>query len=544
MDYLLPKEGIIIKSYLERYLIRVYRVYKLFKQQNTNLNKRKNFNKFIREELNTLKIVILASLKHLFFRFSSKKYFLDSSTLSLLLIKYLDLDIINILPQNNSRESNAYYRAARYHLEGELLAEQEILHTDNINRVEGYLKAFEKLCEVQDWERANKIFDLFLDTRTNLSLQSIYIILINWGYKQRASILYAKLWQYSEINGDDHYFITLGNLFTGLLKYEEGIDCYKKALTIIQSKNNNKTKSKWKWECSCLNKLGQTYTILGDYQSAVEYHTKALEIIIKIKEKSGYWNKLKSEYWNKFWEKHSLFRSIFLLLNLAVLLLHFAAISVFPALVNPALVEMHLLIFVLLNNSVPTSIGVSENILADTLNHLGYVYFKMEEYQTAIKCYQKAIDEDSSNLKNSSELIDSLCNVGDLNLRVGSSQTSIFYYEKALKIVQNRILVNKLIQEGTVLQKLGSAYVIMKDYQKAEEKYIEALVCFQKIEDRSGEASTLNCLGNLYLNLRKYKKAIEHYQQALVIYEQTENYSNKSIVMQNLNIASQYLESL
>lgn len=541
MNYLLPQESVVIQSYLGRYLIRIYKICKLFKNQDPNLkkrkNKRKSFNKVIQEELNLLKIVLLASLKHLFFRFSSKKHFLDSSTLSLLLIKYLDLDLIILNKQSNSRESDAIYRAAKYHLGNCLLDEQEILFTDNIDRIEGYLQAFEDLCEVQDWERSNKIINLFLDTKTNLSLKSLYNILINWGYEQRASILYVKLWQYSDINGRDDYFISLGSLFIRLLKYEEGIDCYEKALTILQSKKN-KTKSKS--ECRYLNLLGRTYTILGDYQSASKYYRKVLEIIIKNKRESGYWNKLKSEYWNKFWEKHSFFRSIFLLLNLAVLLLHFAAISIFPVLVNPKLVEMHLLIFMLLNLSVPESIGVSENILVDTLNQLGYVYFKMEDYQTAIEYYQKALDEVSSNKKNSSELIDSLCNVGDLYLHTGDSQNSIIYYQKALQICQNRILVNKSIQEGNVLQKLGSAYVVIKDHQKAEEKYVEALICFQKIEGRSEEASTLSCLGNLYLNLGEYKKAIECYQQALLIYQQTKNPSNESIVLQNLKIASQY----
>lgn len=543
MNYLLPKEDVIIKSYLGRYLIRIYRVYKLSKQRNNNLSKRKriNFNKIFREELSLLKIVTPAFLKHLFFRFSSKKHFLDSSTLSLLLIKCVDLDIINVLPQNNSLKSDARYRAAKHHLRGCLLEEQEVLHTNSISRIEGYLQAFEDLCELQDWERANKIINLFLDTKTNLSLKSLYNILINWGYEQRASILYAKLWQYSELNSKDDYFITLGNLFISLLKYEEGINCYKKALTIIQSKKN-KTKSNR--ECRCLNDLGRTYTILGDYQSAVAHYSKALEIIIENERKSGCWNKLKSRYWNKFWEKHSLFRSIFLLLNLAVLLLHFAAISVFPVLVNPVLVEMHLLIFMLLNSSIPESIGISENILAATLNQLGYVYFKMEDYQTAITYYQKALDEDSSNKKNSSELIDSLSNVGDLYLRIGDSQNSVIFYQKALTVVQNRILVNKLIQEGTVLQKLGYAFVTMKDYQKAEEKYVAALVCFQKIEDRSGEASTSNYLGCLYFDLGKFNKAIEYYEQAILIYQKTEDYSNERIVRQNLDVASQYLESL
>ena len=538
MHYLLPREDVIVRFYLGRALFRIYRIYKLSKQRNDSLVKKKKINKLFIEELNLIKVVILFSLMRLFLIFSSNKPCLKPSTLSLLLVKYLDLDIVDFLPQNNSLESDAYYRAARYYLEDYLLEEREISHENDIDRIEGYLQAFESLCEVQDWERANKIMSLYLD-KAYLSLPILSKVLITWGYEQRASTLYAKLWQYSDVNDKDDFFIVLGNLFIGLLKYEECIDCYEKALVIIQRK---KDKSKNDNECRCLNLLGQAYTVIANYQSAVVCHKKALEIIIENKRKLRCWNKFKTEYWNKFWEKHSFSRSIFLLLNLAVLLLHLAAISIFPVLVNPKLVEMHLLIFMLLNLSVPESIGVSENIFADTLNHLGNVYFKMEEYQTAIKYYEKALDEGSSNKKNSSELIDSLCNVGALYLRTGDSQNSIIYYQKALQICQNRILVNKSSQEGNVLQKLGSAYVVIKDHQKAEEKYVEALLCFQKIEGRSGEASTLSCLGNLYFNLGEYKKAIECYQQALSIYEHTENDSNKSIVIQNLKTASQCLE--
>lgn len=533
MDYLLPREDVIVRFYLRRALFRIYRIYKLSKQWNASLVKKKKINKLFLEELNLIKVVILVSLKRLFLMFSSRKSLLESSTLSLLLVKYLDLDVVDFIPQNNSMESDAYYRAARYYLEGYLLEEREISHENDIDRIEGYLQAFENFCEVQDWERANKIMSLYFD-KAYLSLPILSKILITWGYEQRASALHEKLWQYSDINDKDTYFIELGNFYIGLLKYEEGIDCYEKALAILQCK---KDKAKSKNECSCLNLLGRAYTVIGDYQSALVCHRKALEIIIENKKKLGYWHKLKTEYWNKFWEKYSIFRSIFLLLNLA-------AMCVVPLLGNLALTQILVPLFILLMNSVPESIGVSENILADTLNNLGYVYFKIEEYQIAIKYYQKALDEASSSKKNSSEFIDSLCNVGDLYLRIEDSQNSINYYQKALEVVRGRILYNKQATEGVVLQKLGSAYVVRKDYQKAEEKYIEALICSQKSESRGREASILNCLGCLYFDLGKFNKAIEYYEQAILIYQKTEDYSNERIVRQNLDVASQHLESL
>jgi tetratricopeptide (TPR) repeat protein len=528
MNYLLPQEDDLIQFYLCHYHQRLSKFKIIFKQ---NKNREGGINVVfgtIRKEIYLFMIVIVAFIKHRLPLFYSDKHFLDSQTLSLLLIKYLHLDSIAILAENDSLEKDAYYTAARYYLEDYLLEEQEIEQTNNLDRVEGYLQAFENLCEIQDWKRAKKIINLYLESNTPLSLKRLFNILKNWGYDKKANDLYFQLWEYSYTNSDYSYFIELGNVLTSLDKYKNAIDCYLTALKITKSKNKNFERTHF-----CYNGLGRLYCKLGNYQSAIKYHKKSLSIIKLIEKNKSCWQKL-SQKWKSFWYQYSFLTSIIKLISVI-------AIIVLPAIGGSTSQEIFILIIIVFFNTLPDdTISPEYNSLADTLNQLGDVYDQIKDYETALKYYQDVLNDVFKNKKNSSELIDAYLKVGDVYLKIGNAQDSIIYYQKALEITHNRLLYDKLIKEGDILQRLGNAYVTIQDYSEAKKLYIKALSSFKKSEYKNGEALVLNYLGIVHFYLGKYQKAIKYYQEALPIYQENENQASESVVINNLAIANEY----
>lgn len=529
MNYLLPDEDSLLILYLENYYKRISKFNKAFKQNRKT--KRNNFSlvlieelHFLIEELHFLLAIIPAYVLHsLPVRFNNK-YFLDAPTLSLLLIKYLDLDLVSMLPENDSLEKDAYYMATRYYLEDYLLEEQEISQINNIGRIEGYLEAYDNLCEIQDWERAEKIINIRLQINIDIDIpvNDITSILNNWGYQQKEVNLYSKLWQYSELNSDYYYFMYLGNLFRNIFKYKEAIDCYLKALQITKKK-----KKYFKQQYDCLNSLGEINASLGYYELAIKYHKKALNFIVK--------NKKIPEAWNKFWHNHTSLRT-------SVLFLITIAFFVFSIAGSTKLVQLICGIIFIFFGLVP-DVEIARNKLADTLNKLGYVYFKMAEYEAALNYYQDALKEVSSNRKNSKELIDCLSQIGDVYLQLGDAQNSIIYYQDALQVTRNRIIYNKRRQAGILISKLGYAYLNIGNYSEAKQKFLESLSYFIKIEYREGEASTLNYLGIVHFNLGEYHEAIKYYQKALSIYQELEAPVDESTVTKNLKIANEHLDN-
>ena len=57
-----------------------------------------------------------------------------------------------------------------------------------------------------------------------------------------------------------------------------------------------------------------------------------------------------------------------------------------------------------------------------------------------------------------------------------------------------------------------------EDYQRAAQKYEEALKIFQRVKSDAWAANCLNQLGVIQDNLDQYHKALEYYEQSLAIY--------------------------
>ena len=164
--------------------------------------------------------------------------------------------------------------------------------------------------------------------------------------------------------------------------------------------------------------------------------------------------------------------------------------------------------------------------------NLGNAYCILEEYEKAIKYYEKGL-EISSAIGDQSEVASNNGNLGNAYLRLGEYQKAIKYYKKGLEITsaigdQSGIADNN--------DNLGIAYFSFGEYQKAI-KYHEEIS--NVIGDQSGVAKSNGSLGNAYLSLGQYEKAIEYYKIGLEISSSIGDQSG--IANNNSNLGCAYL---
>jgi hypothetical protein len=74
----------------------------------------------------------------------------------------------------------------------------------NLEKVKGYLEAFHHLCVVEDWERANKMLSIRLDTPTH---EELYNQLDTWGYYRELIELYNRILGKLNPNWDTIFFM-------------------------------------------------------------------------------------------------------------------------------------------------------------------------------------------------------------------------------------------------------------------------------------------------------------------------------------------------
>lgn len=108
-----------------------------------------------------------------------------------------------------------------------------------------------------------------------------------------------------------------------------------------------------------------------------------------------------------------------------------------------------------------------------------------------------------------------LCNRGNIYQELGDQNKAIFYYSRALELLdhdKNKEFVSN------ILTNLGCSYEILREYNKARIYHEKSLTIRQEI---GSEGGILCNLGNVYSKLGEYTKAIDYYTKALAVLEPT-----------------------
>ncbi|TVL99936.1 MAG: hypothetical protein CV087_16070 [Candidatus Brocadia sp. WS118] len=186
----------------------------------------------------------------------------------------------------------------------------------------------------------------------------------------------------------------------------------------------------------------------------------------------------------------------------------------------------------------------SESIV---LGNLGNAYRQLGDVHAAINFYQQSLSI-AHELGDRYSEGNMLSNLGNAHSDLGDIRKAIEFYEKHLTIARE---FGDRRSECAALGNLGGAYQQLGKPVQAIELFKDALIIMREIGDRHGEGLTLDNLGLLYKNNGDLQQAIQHYNQALPIirevgdrYAEVKSLGNLGVIYNRIGNPSRAIEYL
>jgi tetratricopeptide (TPR) repeat protein len=139
----------------------------------------------------------------------------------------------------------------------------------------------------------------------------------------------------------------------------------------------------------------------------------------------------------------------------------------------------------------------------------GYSLFKLKDYNTALKCYNNALEANNKveNKIESSKLNNA---IGQLYMELNEYKQALTYFTKAYKIQE---LENDKIVLAQSLNNLGCVYRELGDYKKAKDHFTQSLTISQELGLNLTKIDNYQSLYELYFVQNESKTALEYYQK-------------------------------
>ncbi len=262
----------------------------------------------------------------------------------------------------------------------------------------------------------------------------------------------------------------VGNCFYRVGQFDKAIKYYEEALAIFKKleQEDNVAKN--------LSNIGLVYDSLGQYYKAIKYYNEALAIDKKLDQEAGVaidLGYIGGVYytWGQYYKAINYYKE---------------ALAI--------------------NKKLGRNTGV-----ATVLNNIGLVYYSWSKHDKAIKYFKKALTIDKK-LGLEPEVANSLSNIGLVYVSWNQYDKAIKYFKEALAIAR------KLGQENTVavnLSNIGFVYRSWGQYDEAINYYEKALAINKKLRLEADVPAVLNNIGRIYVSLGQYDKAIKYYEKAL-----------------------------
>jgi tetratricopeptide (TPR) repeat protein len=338
----------------------------------------------------------------------------------------------------------------------------------NLEKVRGYLEAFEHYCEVEDWENASEIYT----RRIDFTQQAFHWQLLIWGYHKELIRVGSKLVGKLTSQTNRICFNQLGNAYGNLGTAKKSIEYYQKALTFSREISDRQG------EGNALGNLGIAYNDLGSWARAIEFHQQHIVITCEIGDREG--------------EGYALG-------NLG---------NVYHNLGNYAeAIEFH-------QKHLAIACEISDRQGESyALGNLGNAYHSLGSYAQAIEFHQKSL-EIKREINNRQGEANSLGNLSLACSSLGNYAEATEYAQQHLNLARE---IGERRGEGAGLRELGAVLTKLEQYSEALENLQNALVIFQQIGSRSDEAEVLKNLAELHQKLGTTETALEYCEQALAI---------------------------
>ncbi|MBO5829617.1 MAG: tetratricopeptide repeat protein [Paludibacteraceae bacterium] len=431
---------------------------------------------------------------------------------------------------------NEHQKALKYSLKI-LKTNKKHLGTSHERYINSLVDVGCQYIELRMYSDAQKYFTDALERKEQLgdTIDHSYITIIgNLGYTyyksgdiDLAKINFLKAVEQCELKSHmshfdyGNYSYHLGEIFANQSEYLAAKNFYLKALDVfIVTLGVHHPQT-----VTCLKIIGDMYTFLNDYKSAEQYYLSVIDNIQLIHDGSHlfladlfsklgrlYWDildyKQAETYYLKAWEILKGFRTnteciigiINLLQDISDLYLEIG--------------EYHHSEKYLLEATELSRAHEIDSINWNLLCKLGRFYLKMNDFDSAAKYYIESAKK-SQELENSSiESINFFNEVGWVFQKLENYEYALKCFEKVLKIADSRETISTE-EHASYLNNLGLLYCDMEEYDKAENIFHESLM-----KDKS--ATCLYNLANVYFQKKQYSDAIKYYLEALEITEYLE----------------------
>ncbi|WP_250435507.1 tetratricopeptide repeat-containing sensor histidine kinase [Hanstruepera flava] len=232
-----------------------------------------------------------------------------------------------------------------------------------------------------------------------------------------------------------------------------------------------------------LNKLGETYRNISNYQKAIESHKQAFDYA-----KNSNSIELEVRSLNMLGVVYRRMDAIRSALDY-----HKEALDIAESQKNPSL-------------EIKYNIAVSQN-------SIGNIYLALKQYNLALDQFNKSLQIELE-LGNKLGLAINNQNIGYAKEKLGSLNEALSYYEKSLKYNNE---INSKIGQVICYNSIGKVYIQKEEFKKSEAFIKDALSKALEVNDQYYISTSYLNLGLLQLKQQDYDNAEENLNQALEI---------------------------
>jgi CHAT domain-containing protein/tetratricopeptide (TPR) repeat protein len=181
------------------------------------------------------------------------------------------------------------------------------------------------------------------------------------------------------------------------------------------------------------------------------------------------------------------------------------------------------------------------------LNNIGILHKKLNNYSKALDSFEDALDI-AKELGNRQDESDILNNMGNIYKNIGNFEKSLDYLSKALMIdrkIGNKIYIAvDLFNIGETYRNKGLISNSKQNLKKALDHFNECI----SITESNGnqreikfilnkiQARTLNNIGSVYTDLENYQKALDFFKQGYEKAETVQDLEAKGMILNNIGI--------
>ncbi|CAF3904094.1 unnamed protein product [Adineta steineri] len=384
----------------------------------------------------------------------------------------------------------------------------------------------------------------------NTGWQRLGKLLLTTGKFDKAEELYnVLLEQTSDENEKAFYYNQLGYVKDDQGDYEKAIWYYEKALEICQKTLPSNHPSL----ATSYNNIGSVYSKMGEYSKALSFYEKALEIWQKTLPSNH--PDLASSYNNKgnVYDNMGEYSKALSYYEKALEIKQKNLPSNHPSLAtsysNIGLVYDNMGEYSKALSSQKKALEIYQKalpsnhpLLATSYNNIGNVHGSMGEYSKALSYYEKALEIRQKTLpSNHPDLAISYNNIGLVYKNMGEYSKALSFYEKAFEIDQKALPSNPPLL-ATSYNNIGNVHGSMGEYSKALSYYEKALEIKQKTlpSNHPSLATSYNNIGSVYSKMGEYSKALSYYEKALEIWQKTLPSNHPSLAISYNNIGLVY----